>query len=65
MTTKAEQADGILERTDDRDVLRYERRLAHPVERVWRAITEPDEIVSGSPRRSWSHARAARSSCAG
>jgi uncharacterized protein YndB with AHSA1/START domain len=45
MTTKAEQADGILERTDDRDVLRYERRLAQPVERVWRAITEPDEIV--------------------
>jgi uncharacterized protein YndB with AHSA1/START domain len=45
MITKAEQTDGIHERADDRDVLRFERRLAHPVERVWRAIAEPDEIV--------------------
>jgi uncharacterized protein YndB with AHSA1/START domain len=27
-------------------VIRFERRLAHPVERVWRALTEPDEIAA-------------------
>jgi uncharacterized protein YndB with AHSA1/START domain len=45
MTTSTKQADGTLERAGDRDVLRYERRLAHPAERVWRALTDPDEIV--------------------
>lgn len=45
MTTNLTQAEGTLERTDDRDVVRFERHLAHPVERVWRAISEPDEIV--------------------
>lgn len=29
----------------DRPALRFERRLDHPVERVWRAITEPAELV--------------------
>ena len=29
---------------DGRPALRFERSLAYPVERVWRAITEPDEI---------------------
>jgi uncharacterized protein YndB with AHSA1/START domain len=43
--TNAEQTDGTLETIGGRDVLRYERRLSHPVERVWRAITEPDEVV--------------------
>lgn len=37
-------ADGTLETRDGRHVLRYERRLAHPVERVWAAITEPREL---------------------
>jgi uncharacterized protein YndB with AHSA1/START domain len=36
--------DGTLETRDGRHLLRYERRLAHPVERVWAAITEPDEL---------------------
>jgi uncharacterized protein YndB with AHSA1/START domain len=35
---------GTIEQTGDKHVLRYERRLAHPVERVWAAITEPDEL---------------------
>ena len=26
-------------------VLRYERRLDHPVDRVWAALTEPDELA--------------------
>jgi uncharacterized protein YndB with AHSA1/START domain len=37
-------ADGTLETRDGRHVLRYERRLAHPVERVWAAITRPAEL---------------------
>jgi uncharacterized protein YndB with AHSA1/START domain len=36
--------NGTLETIDGRPALRFERRLAHPVERVWRAITEPDEL---------------------
>jgi uncharacterized protein YndB with AHSA1/START domain len=38
--------DGTLERRGDRQVLRFERRLDYPVERVWRALTEPDEIAA-------------------
>jgi uncharacterized protein YndB with AHSA1/START domain len=39
-------ADGTLEKRDDgRAVIRFERRLGHPVERVWRAITEPGEMI--------------------
>jgi uncharacterized protein YndB with AHSA1/START domain len=45
MTANLQQSDGILETIDGRDVLRYERRLSHPVDRVWQAITEPEEIV--------------------
>jgi uncharacterized protein YndB with AHSA1/START domain len=37
--------DGTLERRGDTQLIRFERRLAHPVERVWRALTEPDEIA--------------------
>ena len=33
-----------LEQIDNRPALRVERRLAHPVERVWRAVTEPEEL---------------------
>jgi uncharacterized protein YndB with AHSA1/START domain len=36
-------------RADGRFELRYERRLAHPVEKVWRAITEPDELAHWFP----------------
>ena len=38
--------DGTLERRDDRDLIRFERRLSHPVERVWTALTDPDEIAA-------------------
>ena len=31
--------------TDDgRPAVRFERRLAHPVEHVWRSVTEPEEL---------------------
>ena len=36
-------------RGDTRAVLRFERHLRHPVERVWRAITDPDELRHWSP----------------
>jgi uncharacterized protein YndB with AHSA1/START domain len=45
MTTSLDPADGSLRTIDGRDVLTYERRLEHSVERVWRAITQPEEIV--------------------
>jgi uncharacterized protein YndB with AHSA1/START domain len=39
-------ADGTVERTDDgRYVLRFERHLRWPVERVWRSLTTPEELV--------------------
>ena len=37
--------DGTLQTIDGRPALRFERRLAHPVERVWRAVTEPAELA--------------------
>ena len=37
-------ADGTLETRGGRHVMRFERRLAHPVERVWAAITQPGEL---------------------
>ncbi len=40
-------ADGGLEvRADGKSVLRFERRLAHPIERVWAAVTDPDELIA-------------------
>jgi hypothetical protein len=38
-------ADGVLEKKEGKDVLRFERHLAHPIERVWAALTEPGELV--------------------
>jgi uncharacterized protein YndB with AHSA1/START domain len=37
-------ADGTVEHRDGRTILRYERRLGHPVDEVWRAITEPARL---------------------
>jgi uncharacterized protein YndB with AHSA1/START domain len=36
--------DGTLERRGDRQMIRFERRLEHPVDRVWRALIEPAEL---------------------
>jgi hypothetical protein len=46
-------SDATLETTGDRSVLRFERRLDHGVERVWRAITDPDELGQWFPDSSW------------
>ena len=37
-------ADGTVETSGDTTVIRFERRLAHPVEKVWSALTEPEEL---------------------
>src|SRR5215217_3663990 len=37
--------NGTLETIDGRPALRFERRLAFPIERVWRAVTEPAELA--------------------
>jgi uncharacterized protein YndB with AHSA1/START domain len=44
MTTDPRHPLGQLERTDDATILRFERSLSHPPERVWRALTESDEL---------------------
>ncbi|QJY46733.1 SRPBCC family protein [Pseudonocardia broussonetiae] len=39
----------ILTRSDGRSVLRMERRLAHPPERVWPALVEPERLADWFP----------------
>jgi uncharacterized protein YndB with AHSA1/START domain len=39
-------ADGVLEtRPDGTSVIRFERRLSHPVDRVWEALTDRDQVI--------------------
>ncbi|WP_169515735.1 SRPBCC family protein [Amycolatopsis nigrescens] len=40
-----------LDATDGKPVLRLERRLAHPPEKVWRAISDPAEMVHWFPAK--------------
>jgi uncharacterized protein YndB with AHSA1/START domain len=40
-----ESRDGRVESRDGREVLLFERRLAFPVDRVWAALTRPEEII--------------------
>jgi len=40
---------GTFETIDDRPAVRFERRLAHPIDVVWRAVTEPSELASWFP----------------
>ena len=37
---------GTVEKRGDRAALRFERHLAHPIEDVWAAITEPEQLVA-------------------
>ena len=37
--------DGTLQTIDGRPALRFERRMAHSAQRVWRAVTEPAEMA--------------------
>jgi uncharacterized protein YndB with AHSA1/START domain len=40
---------GTLHTHESRSMIRFERRLAHPPSKVWRAITEPAELSSWFP----------------
>jgi uncharacterized protein YndB with AHSA1/START domain len=42
---------GTFETIDDRPAVRFERRLAHPIDTVWRAVTEPAELAHWFPGR--------------
>lgn len=43
------ETPATLHTVDRRPVLRFERRLAHPPEKVWRAITDPAEMAHWFP----------------
>jgi uncharacterized protein YndB with AHSA1/START domain len=47
----SEQADGQLDRSGDQWQVRFVRRLAHPKEKVWRALTEPQHRDAWFPQR--------------
>jgi uncharacterized protein YndB with AHSA1/START domain len=40
------QADGTLVVSDDIALIAFERRIGHPVEAVWKALTDPDELAA-------------------
>jgi uncharacterized protein YndB with AHSA1/START domain len=40
------QVDGTLVVTEDIAVIAFERRLGHPIEAVWAALTDPDELAA-------------------
>lgn len=42
--TPEQQALGTVDEVDGGRQLRFERRLDHPVEKVWAALTEPDQL---------------------
>jgi uncharacterized protein YndB with AHSA1/START domain len=41
---------GTLSRHGDRWTLRFTRRLAHPREKVWQAVTEPEHLAAWFPQ---------------
>jgi uncharacterized protein YndB with AHSA1/START domain len=43
------EGEGQLEHREGRWQLRFTRRLRHPPERVWRALTEPDDLAAWFP----------------
>ena len=40
---------GTYETIDGKPAIRFERRYPHPVDRVWRAVTEPDQLAHWFP----------------
>ena len=42
---------GMLSRQGDRWTLRFTRRLAHPRDKVWRAVTEPEHLAVWYPQQ--------------
>ena len=47
----SEHADGRLEQAGDQWRVRFTRRLAHPRDKVWRALTEPTHRDAWFPQR--------------
>jgi uncharacterized protein YndB with AHSA1/START domain len=45
------EEQGTLQHVDGRWMLRFERRLSHPVGRVWQMITEPEGLAGWFPAR--------------
>jgi uncharacterized protein YndB with AHSA1/START domain len=45
----AQDENGSFETVDGRPAVRFERRLRRPVDAVWRAVTEPDELAHWFP----------------
>jgi uncharacterized protein YndB with AHSA1/START domain len=43
--------DGVLEQAGPRWRLRFTRQLAHPPDKVWRALTEPEHLAAWFPHR--------------
>jgi uncharacterized protein YndB with AHSA1/START domain len=44
-TADGTTADGTIEKgLDGSTTIRFDRRLRHPIERVWQALTDPDEL---------------------
>ena len=43
-TIETTPPDGTVEEIDGRAVIRFDRRFAHPVDRVWDAIARPEQI---------------------
>ena len=43
--------EATLQRTGERPILRFERHLARPIDDVWRAVTEPEQMKSWFPTR--------------
>lgn len=41
--------NGTLHEVDGRNLLRFERRLAHPAEMVWSSITDPADLANWFP----------------
>jgi uncharacterized protein YndB with AHSA1/START domain len=42
---------GTFQTIDDQPAVHFERRLSHPIDAVWRAVTEPDELAHWFPAR--------------
>jgi uncharacterized protein YndB with AHSA1/START domain len=49
MARRSADPEGTLVKVEGRDGIRFERRLAHPPDRVWRAITDRGELAAWFP----------------
>jgi uncharacterized protein YndB with AHSA1/START domain len=49
MTMTSKRDGQLIEAEGDRVGVRFERRLDHPPERVWRAITDPEDLAAWFP----------------